>query len=222
MAKRKVKPQSHPDFEPTRQFMAMIPELYHGAVAHTGDYSYRGVRVKSGIWALNEDNSVSEAVYGGNVKSKRSKEKICSEDVGLSKLEDSEFTKIGGLVVVSNVAKPEKIEEILHFPFQTLLPCVDCTTRTIPDSPLTNPDTLVVTARINEPLWQVHTLQEIEEIHVKGPGIMDSPLRYGFANWSRRVDYFTELVTDEVQKRSSVQANLAGLAIMALNADVLR
>jgi hypothetical protein len=220
MAKRALSPWDHPDFAPTRQFIAEIPELYQGAL-RAKSYSYRDVRVKMGLLALQPESNRSEKIYSGNVKSRQSKEKICAEKVGLTEAEDLGFTRAGGFVVVSNVETPEKIHEILKFPFKTLLFCGDCNGRTIPGSPLTSPDSLVVTAWMSKPQWQVHTVQEIQEIHDRGADVIDSPLRYGFNNWDKRVDFFIQLATDEVQKRLSAQRSMASLAITALNADVL-
>lgn len=155
-----------PEEEQFQRFYEILEWLVVEArrVAKENAISYRNFCVGCAVFAFK--NKAYEAAQrwrvfiGSNVKIAKDVRTICAEQVAVNAAREAGYDRVIGMVVVGN-PQSEENESIQH---PTLHPCKVCR-ELFKVLPLIRPDTIIFTVLPEDDTYEVHTFEELLEIH---------------------------------------------------------
>lgn len=211
-------------FDPYHIMMAGMPYIVEQARSAANKYanSYRGFHVGAAAFAIKWSTEETAIFNGGNIKPNPRKPKICAEAVSVRQAEKAGFEDILGIVVVATT-DIVKIEEVTGARTPTLHPCGECQDPKgmVSGNALMRDDTLVVTAGIEQDIYQVHTLKEIQDAYSdnRGDGLLEA--RPGFA-WELATATYDFLASQNELQGSGMRQEPSALARKALLTQLVR
>jgi len=212
------------EFDPYHIMMAGMPYMVEQARAGANKHasSYRGFHVGAAAFAVKWSTSETAIFNGGNIKPTPDRPKICAEGVTVRQAEKYGFEEILGIVVVATT-DIVKIEEVTGARTPTLHPCSECQDPAgkVAGNALMRPGTLVVTAGIDHDIYQVHTLQELQDAYGDSRGDSLLEARPGFA-WELATATYDFLSSQNDLQGPSLRQPESALARKALLTQIVR
>ncbi len=210
--------EQHEAYDPFRLFVDSVPQLAKMArnAANSEAYSYRNFLVGVAGFFINPSASEPGMLSAGNLKSARSKEKVCAEKKVLGQARKAGFTRAVGLVI-AGTTDVELIEGVNDVAAPTLHPCTECRLD-FEGNPLIGDDTLIITTGLENDRYQVHTYNQIRDLYKSGKIVEDSSRNtgFGFADWEQHLDLYDQLTRAEAHVSEGSQRSRAMIAQMAL------
>lgn len=212
---------AHPDFDPYHLFVGMVPYMVDQArsAASTEAYSYRDFLVGAAVFAAMPETGETTVVAAGNLKTRPGKEKVCAEKKALKTVSKTGHTEVIGLVVVGTTDR-ELIEQVTRRATPTLHPCDDCLGG-FSEHAMMRDETLVVSAGIEEDIYEVHTHKELHAAARNRKKAPPENLLSGMGNWSLRQSRYDFLVEQEQQSPPHLQRSRATLAQIAMSLPLI-
>ncbi len=209
------------DFDVYHQMLSALPYMVAKArtAAENDSASYRGFHVGAAAFAINRANRSTGIFNGGNIKTKKTHEKVCAEKRSVKQAEKHGFEFIPGIVVVATTDK-ELISEVNQHNIvtPTLPPCAECQdpNGSVAGSPLVDSrHTLILTTGIKRDIYQVHSLGEIQAGFATGDGSSLQEARPYFS-WESSLQMYDFLRSQEQRIPLEGRRHDAQLAKLAL------